>query len=161
MALATLFAIQYASFTEAAFGMTNLRSSRPATSLFLEDDIAKMIDQELVRLANKDQIEDAWQRKNAEYLETSLPQEVEFDDDMLVSAVLPKQVARDKKMVEDDPRRYCADRCVATGNCEIFEDMFDLSPTEVLKFCKDCVMADDENKECDVDWNNDSNKLHP
>ena len=29
-------------------------------------------------------------------------------------------------MANDDPMRYCADRCVSTGNCDVFEDMFDL-----------------------------------
>lgn len=33
---------------------------------------------------------------------------------------------KDEKMVEDDPMRYCADRCVSTGNCDVFEDMFDM-----------------------------------
>ena len=28
---------------------------------------------------------------------------------------------KDEKMAEDDPMRYCADRCVSTGNCDVFE----------------------------------------
>ncbi len=33
---------------------------------------------------------------------------------------------KDEKMAENDPMRYCADRCVATGNCDVFEDMFEM-----------------------------------
>jgi len=36
------------------------------------------------------------------------------------------QRRKDEKMANDDPMRYCADRCVSTGNCDVFEDMFDL-----------------------------------
>lgn len=28
---------------------------------------------------------------------------------------------KDEKMAQDDPMRYCADRCVTTGNCDVFE----------------------------------------
>ncbi len=47
-------------------------------------------------------------------------------------------------MAHDDPQRYCADRCVSTGNCDVFEDLYSLTPQEVLSFCKDCVLSDEE-----------------
>lgn len=28
---------------------------------------------------------------------------------------------KDERMASDDPMRYCADRCVSTGNCDVFE----------------------------------------
>lgn len=36
------------------------------------------------------------------------------------------QMRKDKRMARVDPARYCADRCVATGNCEVWEDMFEM-----------------------------------
>ena len=61
------------------------------------------------------------------------------------------QLRRDKKMAEKNPQQYCADRCVATGNCEVYEDIFEMSPTQVMEFCNDCVLAEDEDAECPVD----------
>ena len=80
---------------------------------------------------------------------------------------------KDEMMAADDPMRYCADRCVTTGNCDVFEvslipsrlrqpdesdllcnllraqDMFDMDPKEVMSFCTDCVLSEDE-EPCDV-----------
>mmetsp|Transcript_33277 Transcript_33277/g.56570 ORF Transcript_33277/g.56570 Transcript_33277/m.56570 type:complete len:197 (+) Transcript_33277:143-733(+) len=56
---------------------------------------------------------------------------------------------KDERMASDDPRRYCADRCVSTGNCDVFEDMFEMGPSEVMEFCTDCVLSEDE-EPCDV-----------
>ena len=28
---------------------------------------------------------------------------------------------KDERMAKDDPMRYCADRCVTTGHCDVFE----------------------------------------
>lgn len=49
----------------------------------------------------------------------------------------------------DDPMRYCADRCVSTGNCDVFEDMFNMDPREVVEFCSECVLSEDE-EPCDI-----------
>lgn len=57
---------------------------------------------------------------------------------------------RDQKLAHDDPQRYCADRCVTTGNCDVFEDMYHLSPQEVMKFCTECVLSDEEEVSCYV-----------
>ena len=59
------------------------------------------------------------------------------------------QMRKDRRMAREDPARYCADRCVATGNCQIWEDTFDMSAEEVQKFCKECVLSDEE-EPCDV-----------
>ena len=58
-----------------------------------------------------------------------------------------RQYAKDQKLAREDPQRYCADRCVATGNCDVYEDFFELGPEEVLAFCTDCVLSDDK-EEC-------------
>jgi hypothetical protein len=63
----------------------------------------------------------------------------------------PMQFKRDKRLAEKDPQQYCADRCVATGNCEVYEDIYHLSPSQVMPFCTDCVLAEDEDAECSVD----------
>ncbi|KAL7537367.1 hypothetical protein ACHAWF_005738 [Thalassiosira exigua] len=55
-------------------------------------------------------------------------------------------------MAADDPARYCADRCVTTGNCDVFEDMFEMDPREVMAFCTECVLSEDE-EPCDVPAN--------
>lgn len=64
---------------------------------------------------------------------------VNFDDD----AAEFRQHRIDVKMATNDPVRYCADRCVATGNCDVFEDFFHLSPEEVLSFCEECVLSEE------------------
>ena len=59
------------------------------------------------------------------------------------------QIRKDRRMARDDPSRYCADRCVATGNCQVWEDMFEMSAKEVQIFCKEFVLSEDE-EPCDV-----------
>jgi hypothetical protein len=57
---------------------------------------------------------------------------------------------KDQRLAFRDPEKYCADRCVATGNCDIFEDFYDLSPQDVIKFCTECVLSEDEDGECPI-----------
>mmetsp|Transcript_1750 Transcript_1750/g.3746 ORF Transcript_1750/g.3746 Transcript_1750/m.3746 type:complete len:100 (+) Transcript_1750:419-718(+) len=59
------------------------------------------------------------------------------------------QMRKDKRMAREDPARYCADRCVATGNCDVWEDMFEMAADEVQQFCTECVLSEDE-EPCDV-----------
>jgi hypothetical protein len=59
------------------------------------------------------------------------------------------QMRKDRRMARDDPARYCADRCVATGNCQVWEDMFEMAADEVQQFCKECVLSEDE-EPCNV-----------
>ena len=54
------------------------------------------------------------------------------------------QMRKDRLLADRSPQAYCADRCVATGNCEVYEDMFHLSPSQVVAFCEECVLSDDE-----------------
>ncbi len=75
-------------------------------------------------------------------MEPTLPTGFDFDEDFSLvhdGAVVPATVAgftggvdreddrssprrrKDERMAEDDPMRYCADRCVNTGNCDVFE----------------------------------------
>jgi len=120
------------SFSADAF-VTNPRTFRPATSLFLEDHIADMIDKELQRLAHKQEADREWKRKNDAVLEKDLPQGFDFDESTVMEHVMaPRQKRKDVRLAKDDPRAYCADRCIATGNCEVFEDMCVLCSDEAL-----------------------------
>ena len=92
------------------------------TTLFLQDWVADLIDQELYRQGHKKEYESAWMEKNrAAVLSrmesdfgpiSDIPDETEF-----------RMYNKDKRMAEEDPERYCADRCIATGNCDIYEDL--------------------------------------
>ena len=34
-----------------------------------------------------------------------------------------RQHVKDEKMARNNPEQYCADRCLATGNCDVYEDL--------------------------------------
>lgn len=110
------------------------------------------IDNELDRLQHIEQ----WRTHQTDKLkvEPTLPSGFDFN----TLADLPGQTAnaasniqarKDRRMARDDPARYCADRCVATGNCQVWEDMFDMAAEEVQTFCKECVLSEGE-EPCDV-----------
>ena len=100
---------------------------------------------------------DAWRRKQDEKrnkgMEPTLPQGFDFNsaDEFGPSpdAGQKIQMRKDKRMARDDPAKYCADLCVATGHCEVWEDMFEMGPKEVQEFCLGCVLSDEE-EPCDV-----------
>lgn len=134
-----------------------------------------MIDGELHRQAHKKEYEEKWMEKNRgailhqlnkggdsssgssnndNALATLEDQEAEF-----------RQQLKDKRLAESNPAQYCADRCIATGNCDVYEDVFKFTPEEVMEFCSDCVLAtgqdEDEADECDIPeafWDMDSVK---
>ncbi|KAL7529416.1 hypothetical protein ACHAXR_002955, partial [Thalassiosira sp. AJA248-18] len=123
------------------------------TTLNLEDHIADMIDGEITRLNHKDEAEADWIMKQQQWsrMEPKLPANFDFEEELLTPPTTPGPVLgftsgvdrsknsprrrKDERMAENDPMRYCADRCVATGNCDVFEDMFEMGPREVMKFC--------------------------
>jgi hypothetical protein len=101
------------------------RTFRPATKLYLEDHIADLIDKELDRLRHKKDLEKAFIRKNEAFVRKDLPAAFDFDDTMAMQDIMgPRQMKKDKKLARENPQAYCADRCVATGNCEVYEDMY-------------------------------------
>mmetsp|Transcript_18352 Transcript_18352/g.37910 ORF Transcript_18352/g.37910 Transcript_18352/m.37910 type:complete len:172 (-) Transcript_18352:1-516(-) len=142
-----------------AFLPLQVKPSSSSTVLYLEDHIANMIDQELYRQQHHSEYEQAWMEKNREAVLHSLhgPQN---NDNALPSSMLDdnsmytdRQAAKDRYLAKRDPQRYCADRCIATGNCDVYEDIFEFSPEQVLEFCEECVLFDDElNDEasCDI-----------
>jgi hypothetical protein len=99
-----------------------IRAPAPvSTRLYLDDWVADLIDKELYRQGHKKDFEAEWMEKNRaavfSKIETDFgpigdPDETDF-----------RMHNKDKKMAENDPERYCADRCIATGNCDIFEDL--------------------------------------
>jgi len=137
------------TFFAAAIQMTTAfvmpsHSARPAsTRLFLEDWVADMIDGELYRGEHREEYEAAWMEKNKgavlSRLETTgsaYPSIMLGEEDREAMA----EHRRDERMAFMRPEKYCADRCVATGNCDILEDFYELSPEDVLKFCEECVL---------------------
>lgn len=117
-------------------------NNRPSsTTLFLEDHIANMIDDEMRRLYQNHQAQSSSSQNSNNNIIAPLPEnydfqaEFEFVEPATVvqgfTAGVDRSISgprrrKDEKMVEDDPMRYCADRCVSTGNCDVFEDMFDM-----------------------------------
>lgn len=78
-----------------------------------------MIDDELHRQANLKEYEKEWTEKNraaifhrieTDFVNTQEPDAKEF-----------QMYQRDTKLARRDPERYCADRCITTGNCDVFE----------------------------------------
>lgn len=111
------------------------------------------IDNEVERLHHfKD-----WKRKQDEKLRKDREEYVEkgFDFNSVTNfqpdpgAAKKIQMRKDKRMARTDPMKYCADRCVATGSCEVWEDMFNMKADEVQQFCNECVLSEDE-EPCDV-----------
>ena len=118
------------------------------TKLFIDKETADMIDRELWRQSHKKEFENEWMEKNRQVM----MQAFKTDD---VGYVMEepeqdfRQKRKDQKMAKKDPQQYCADRCIATGNCDVYEDFFEFSPEEVIEFCNDCVLSDGD-EPCDI-----------
>lgn len=137
-----------AAFTVRQNHHSSTLSSRTETRLFLEDRIAKLIDEEIYRQGHKKEYEREWMEKNREHVLHSMHANdhslMEQEDHVLNF----RRYKKDKQMAANDPQRYCADRCIATGNCDVFEDFYHLSPAQVRDFCEECVLSDQG--ECDL-----------
>jgi hypothetical protein len=92
-----------------------------STRLYLEDWVADLIDKELYRQGHKKDFEAEWMEKNRAAVFSKI--ETEFGPISDTDETDFRMHYKDKKMAENDPERYCADRCIATGNCDIFEDL--------------------------------------
>ena len=88
------------------------------------------------RLNTKHQSEADWILRQQQWarMEPKIPANYDFAEEDLSGASVPGFTAgvdrsravnprrrKDERMAEDDPMRYCADRCVTTGNCDVFE----------------------------------------
>jgi len=69
-------------------------------------------------------------------MEPNIPSNFDFEEDMDLLAssgpvagftsgvdrsISSPRRRKDEKMADNNPQRYCADRCVATGNCDVYE----------------------------------------
>ena len=98
-------------------------NQRSKTSLNIEDWVAEMIDGEVYRQEHKKEFEEEWAKKNR----ATMMQVLKSGNEP--SAFMPsedptdfRQYAKDKILASKDPERYCKDRCVATGNCDVFQE---------------------------------------
>jgi hypothetical protein len=55
---------------------------------------------------------------------------------------------RDERMAKANPKKYCVDRCLATGYCEVLEDILDMTTQQVKRFCDNCSGED----ECELSY---------
>jgi len=150
MGLAAFFAAALQMSTVDAFSTLRLPAAhRSSTKIFLEDWVADMIDGELYRQEHHKEYEEAWMKKNKGAVLSRL------SDASNTVGVYPSQMVnddreafaehkRDERMAFLKPEKYCADRCLATGNCDILEDFYELGPEDVLKFCEECVLNFDD-----------------
>ena len=97
---------------------TNIKKS--TTILYLEDWVADMIDQEIYRQAHKKEYENEWMEKNRNAVFAKLSEDFVMDRMDNKEFVMHR---KDEKLAKDDPQKYCADRCISTGNCDIYEDL--------------------------------------
>lgn len=125
----------------------NTHNLLPCVHFRIDNEVARLRDIGLWRQ------KEAEKRKKWAKMEPSLPQGFDFNNineyQPTSDASKKIQMRKDRRMARDDPMRYCADRCVSTGNCQVWEDMFDLSAKEVMKFCEECVLSEEE-EPCDV-----------
>mmetsp|Transcript_9212 Transcript_9212/g.10739 ORF Transcript_9212/g.10739 Transcript_9212/m.10739 type:complete len:165 (-) Transcript_9212:272-766(-) len=131
----------------ASFSINHQIGSRLSTKLYLEDHIAEMIDTNHHRLFHKEALEQRRQENNSRVKEPVTPLDYEFTSDELSDNAV--EMRRDQMLANKDPQKYCADRCVSTGHCDVFEDLFDFSAEEVMAFCTDCVLSE-EDEPCDM-----------
>lgn len=94
------------------------------TTLFLEGWVADMIDDELYRQKHKKEYEAEWMNKNKNSILQTLNDGLTtmFHDDDSQSNF--REHIKDIKLAKRNPQQYCADRCIATGNCDIYEDVY-------------------------------------
>lgn len=132
-------------------------TKKTTTELFIEDWVADMIDGELWRENHKKEFENEWMEKNRGAVLKSINKAGSDSSAGEASNLMVteddqeafREKNRDRYLAARDPQRYCADRCVTTGNCDVYEDIFDMSPQQVREFCEECVLSDGD-EPCDV-----------
>jgi hypothetical protein len=50
---------------------------------------------------------------------------------------------RDEKLAKAKPGAWCADRCLAVGECDVLEDIYEMTTAQVQKFCEACAGSDE------------------
>jgi hypothetical protein len=96
---------------------------RTPTKMFIDNRIADLIDGESYRQQHLQDFEREWMEKNREAMLSRLndgKRAVPDDEDPGQNM---REQARDRTLAKNNPQQYCADRCIATGNCDVYEDM--------------------------------------
>mmetsp|Transcript_35958 Transcript_35958/g.70767 ORF Transcript_35958/g.70767 Transcript_35958/m.70767 type:complete len:180 (-) Transcript_35958:241-780(-) len=136
-----------------AFGRTvsiNIHSPTiSSTALGISKQLAQKIDEYYYYQEHKKEVDEKAQQRILQYLDPHLPMGLDAVD-LTVAALTPTQRVRDTKLVMKNPKSYCQDRCLATGFCDIFEDVFEFSQEEARQFCSECIISDEEDHLCDV-----------
>jgi len=60
------------------------------------------------------------------------------------------QHMKDIYLAAKDRKAWCADRCLATGYCDVLEDIYEMTTAQVMKFCEHCT----GNDECELSYAN-------
>jgi hypothetical protein len=132
------------------------------TTLNIDKKIADMIDIELLRQKDRAAYNEHIRNKKDPLVE-KMKKEFqehrpipEFFEGSMGGGDDTFQKRKDQRMLRNSPEQYCADRCLATGNCDVLEDFFEMDAKQVVSFCEDCVLGDHD--ECAIPeamFNND------
>ena len=102
------------------------------------------IDEEIFRQEHKNELEREAELNRKVMVEEALPKNFEFSSLSDVNDGDLLETRKDKRLAFKKPEVYCADRCLTTGHCDVYEDFLEMSVEEVLAFCTDCVLSDDD-----------------
>jgi hypothetical protein len=109
--------------SSSAFVAPRTMAFRNPTKIFINKRIADLIDGESYRQSHQADFEREWMEKNREAMLSRLndgKRAVPDDEDPEQNM---RERARDRTLAKKNPQQYCADRCIATGNCDVYEDM--------------------------------------
>ena len=93
----------------------------------IDRNVADMIDQEYYRQHHKEEYHERWMVQHQSQLKTTTTTEAadtyhnDDNDDKMWNR---RQFLRDEKLARTDPQQYCRDRCIATGYCDVYEDLY-------------------------------------
>ena len=113
----------------------------------IDTNIANMIDAEYYRQHHKEEYNQQWMERNQSLIKTTSihtsnmdttttttsttsttntdTDTYRVDNDTDESFLLNRrQYIRDMKLAQSNPQQYCMDRCIATGYCEVYEDLY-------------------------------------
>ena len=96
----------------------------------------------MYRLDHKDELKREKEAKSTILIEKELPTNFEFSSIADVNDIDLLEMRKDKRLAFKKPEAYCADRCLSTGHCDVYEDFLEMSVKEVLAFCEECVLSD-------------------
>jgi hypothetical protein len=121
--LVSLFSWSAVGSAFVAPSRTTIAFRKSPTKIFLEDWVADLIDGENYRLEHMEDYEREWMEKNRAAILSRLNDGSRAVPDDEEPAQNIRERARDRILAKKNPKQYCADRCIATGNCDVYEDM--------------------------------------